>query len=109
MFDVQSPDQCEQLFSLIKQKTFPLLPYVDDDCCQLCGQTCSQLVEAIVQGEKSYDDCVIKQSKVQLKIGDKEIPIVPFVQKILRNSLLGIVLELSGWEKNKKIEVVINP
>lgn len=108
VFNVHQPERFDQLFYLIKRKTFPLLPYVDENCCKLCGLSCSKLVEAIIQDEKSYQDCVIHQKIIQLKIGGKEIPMVPFVQRLLYNSVLGIVSELSGWEKDKKIEIIIN-
>ena len=84
-----------------------MLPYVEDKCCDLCGLSCSKMVEAIVQGEKKYEDCLIKQTNVQLKIGGRDIQIVPFVQRILQNNVLALVSELEGWEKGKKIEIQI--
>ena len=105
--DVQHPEHQDRLIELIKLKVPPLLPYVDDACCGLCGLTCSKLVEAIIQGEKTYEDCTINQSDIQLKINGREIPIVPFVQRILRNNVLAVVSELSGWEKDKTIEIKI--
>ncbi|MBD3289265.1 molybdopterin-guanine dinucleotide biosynthesis protein B [candidate division KSB1 bacterium] len=108
VFNIQKPEHIEKLISLIYEKTFPLLPYVDDACCRLCGLTCSKLVEAIVQGEKKYEDCLIQKSDMKLRIGEKDIPMVPFVQNILRNTVIGIASELTGWEKNTKIELTIN-
>lgn len=108
VFDVQKPEHIAQFMTLIHETIFPLLPYVDDACCGLCGLTCAKLVEGIIQGEKKYEDCIINQTDVKLRIGGKEIPIVPFVQKILRNTITGIASELSGWEANKKIELTIN-
>ena len=66
------------------------------------------MVEAIVQGDKKYEDCLIRQTNVHLKIGGREIQIVPFVQQILENNILALVQELDGWEKGKTIEVKIN-
>lgn len=108
VFNARDADQANQLWELTTTKVFPLLPYVDDDCCKLCGLTCSKLVEAIIQGEKTYDDCLINKSEVHLKIGDRKISIVPFVQKILKNNILAVVGELDGWDKDRKIEVVID-
>mgnify|MGYP006293606155 CR=1 FL=1 len=108
VLDAQKPEHILKLMTLIHEKTFPLLPYVDDACCRLCGLTCAKLVEAIIQGEKKYEDCIIGQTNVKLRIGGKDIPIVPFVQSIIRNTITGIVSELSGWEENKKIELTIN-
>ena len=107
VFNPLVAEQANKLWELVKSKVFPMLPYVDEKCCDLCGLTCSKMVEAIIQGEKTYQDCLISQTKVQLKIGNKEIPIVPFVQKILRNNIMALVAELEGWEKGKNIEVII--
>lgn len=95
------------LLELTVAKVFPLLPYVDDDCCRLCGLTCSKMVEAIIQGEKIYSDCLINRTAVHLKISDRKISMVPFVQQILKNNVLAVVSELDGWEKDRRIEVVI--
>lgn len=107
VFNALDPEQANQLWELTVEKVFPMLPYVDDACCKLCSLTCSKMVEAIIQGEKSYDDCLINQTKVHLKIGDRKIPMVPFVQQILKNNILAVVGELDGWEKDRRIEVVI--
>jgi molybdopterin-guanine dinucleotide biosynthesis protein B len=108
VFNALDVEQANQLWELTVAKVFPMLPYVDDKCCQLCGLTCSKMVEAIIQGKKSYDDCVINQTEVHLKIGDRKISMVPFVQKILKNNILAVISELGGWEKNRKIEIVID-
>jgi len=100
-------EQANQLWEITVSKVFPMLPYVDEKCCQLCDMTCSKMVEAIIQGEKSYNDCKINDANVHLRIGDSEIPMVPFVQKILKNNVLAIVSELIGWEKSRKIEITI--
>jgi len=105
VFNSLDDSEVDRLLKLIEQKTFPLLPYVDDECCGLCGLTCNQMVEAIVRGEKDYTDCIISQSKTILKINGKEIPIVPFVQSILRNAVTGVAKELDGWRENVEIEV----
>ncbi|MBN1155612.1 molybdopterin-guanine dinucleotide biosynthesis protein B [candidate division KSB1 bacterium] len=109
VFNSLDSEAIDQLLELIKEKTFPLLPYVDDDCCGLCGLTCATMVEAIVQGEKRYEDCIISQSRTVLKINGQEIPIVPFVQSILRNAVTGVVRELDGWREGVTIDVTIKP
>jgi len=107
VYNPLDPEQVNQLRDLTVEKVFPMLPYIDDDCCKLCGLTCSKMVEAIIQGEKAYDNCLINRTKVYLKVGDRKIPMVPFVQKILKNNILAVVSELDGWEKDRRIEVVI--
>ncbi len=107
VFNPLDEQGADQLWELTMAKVFPILPYVDDDCCKLCGLTCSKLVEAIIRGEKTYSDCLINRTKVHLTIGDRKISIVPFVQQILKNNVLAIVGELEGWEMEQRIEVVI--
>jgi len=107
VFNPMIPEQADALFKLVSDKIFPMLPYVDDKCCNLCGMTCSKMAAAIVQGEKTYDDCLINRTTVHLKIGDREIKIVPFVQTILKNNVLALVRELNGWEDGQPIEVTI--
>ena len=108
VFNSLNTEQANQLWELTAKKVFPILPYVDDACCKLCGLTCSKMVEAIIQGEKSYDECLINKSEVHLKIGGRKISIVPFVQNILKNNILAVVTELDGWEKDRRIEIVID-
>ena len=107
VFNPLDKKHVEQLVKLINEKVFPMLPYVDDNCCNACGLTCSKMVEAILNNEKSYSDCKIRSEFIQLKIGSKNIPIVKFVQNILKNNVLAVVSELTGWEKGKRIEIVI--
>jgi molybdopterin-guanine dinucleotide biosynthesis protein B len=85
-----------------------MLPYVDDDCCRQCGLTCTTMVDAIIQGEKEYSNCKMRSNIVTLKIGDKEISMVPFVQTILKNNVLSIASELNGYQKGKNIELVVH-
>lgn len=107
VFNVSNTEDVFKLSELVQQKVFPLLPYVADPCCQQCGLTCSKMVEAIIQGEKSFGDCMIHKSSIRLQVGENDIPMVPFVQKMLRNGIMGMVSELKGWEKGKRIQIVI--
>ena len=107
VFDPLDATSANQLWELTMSRVFPMLPYVDDKCCQLCGATCSEMVALIIQGQKTYADCLINRTTVNLKIDDSQIPIVPFVQNILKNNVLAVVSELAGWEKGKRIEITI--
>ena len=109
VFNPLIPEQANKLWELVMAKVFPMLPYVGEKCCDLCGLTCPKMVEAIIQGEKTYQDCLINRTNVHLKIGDKEIPIVPFVQNILKNNVMALVSEIDGWEKGKIVEIIIFP
>ena len=107
VFNCRDEQQATRLFELVGKTVFQMLPYVEDECCGACGLTCSQLVEAIIQDEKSFDDCQIHRTTIHLKIGEKKIPMVSFVQRILKNNILAVVAELDGWEQGRSIEITM--
>ena len=56
--------------------------------------------------EKVYDK-LPDLPKVKLQIDGKNIEMVPFVEKILSNTVLGIVKELEGYQEGKEINIKI--
>jgi molybdopterin-guanine dinucleotide biosynthesis protein B len=105
---ISALDDIEKIVDIIEERTFKLLPDFDPDCCTACGYSCRQLLVAILKGESTRDDCIIDSSKIKLTIDDKEIPMVPFVQKILQNTVEAVVKELDGYKSNSKIKIEIN-
>ena len=93
VFNSHDPVALNQLFELVIKKVFPLLPYVPDDHCQLCGLTCNLMVEKIIQGEKQYQDCVLYQTSLQLLIGSKEIAIDSDSQRKLRQLFITDIIK----------------
>jgi len=74
------------------------LPELD---CKKCGyESCEELAAAIYKGKAKLSDCAPLKLKSQLRtrimINDNEVPIQPFVSKIIRNSILGMVSSLKG-------------
>jgi molybdopterin-guanine dinucleotide biosynthesis protein B len=86
----------EKLPDIIVNKALPLFPNLD---CTHCGyETCNELVQAIINKEKSITDCEVFQEEkgnVILKIDQKNVPIKPFVQDVLINVMTGIILSLN--------------
>ncbi|MGM0367697.1 MAG: molybdopterin-guanine dinucleotide biosynthesis protein B [Actinomycetota bacterium] len=97
-----------KLVDLIEEKVYPVLPDFPPECCNRCGYSCRELGNKILKGEAKRKDCVIGSGEVQLKVGGKDIEMVPFVKAILRDTLLGVVKNLKGYEEGKSIEVKIN-
>ena len=95
----------KELIDLIEEKTFEKLPDFPEECCTACGYSCKKLSHKIIKGEAKRDDCVISNSEVTLFINEQKVEMVPFVQKILKNALNGVVSELEGYENNAKIRV----
>jgi len=74
------------------------LPGLD---CKKCGyKSCEELAVAIYKGKAKLSDCIPLKLRSKLKtrimINDDEVPIQPFVSKIIRNSILGMVSSLKG-------------
>jgi molybdopterin-guanine dinucleotide biosynthesis adapter protein len=97
----------EKLVDLIEEKVFERLPEFPQECCSACGYSCRELSERILAGTSKRDDCVISNGSITLLIDDLDIPMVPFVQRLLYNSVQGVVKELSGYKKNAEITIRI--
>ncbi len=104
---INSLTDIEKLVDLIEERVFERLPDVDDECCQSCGHTCSQLSALILKGKAERGDCTLTEQSIILKVDGKEITMVPFVQNILINTIEGIAKELNGYTKNGDIEICI--
>lgn len=102
---ISANDNIEALVDYIEENVFELLPNFDAKCCNSCGYSCKKMCEMIIKGEKTREDCVLKNDNIELKIDGKEIRMVPFVQRILRNTLSGLVQELHGYKGNSHIEI----
>ena len=101
---IDATTDAKKLVDLIELKVYERLPDFPDDCCLACGMSCRQLAAAILSGTKRRTDCVADKG-IELHIGGVRINMVPFVQKILKNAVLGVVSELEGYEKGQVIEI----
>lgn len=104
---INSETDITKLVDLIEEKVFNKLPDVEDECCRKCGHTCKSLSENILKGLATRSDCVILSENTTLKINGREITMVPFVQKILKNSIEAVLKELDGYSENGDIEICI--
>ncbi len=99
--------ETEKLVQVVLEKAMTPLPNFDEKCCGSCGFSCKELTERVINGESSYDDCVLKNSKITLEVGGKNIEMVPFVQSILKNSVVGVCSLLKGVDTEKDIVIKI--
>lgn len=97
----------EALVDLIEAKAFKPLPDMKDACCKACGYTCRELSGRIIKGLSSREDCLVEKAGIRLRVGGVDVPMVPFVQKILQNAIEDVVSELQGYDKNSEIEIWI--
>ncbi len=90
------------LADIIEQKVFEVLPLAKEECCRKCGFSCYQMVGEILAGRKTRQDCQTDHKQnIRLRIGGKEIKMVPFVQNIFRDIIIAFVSNLRGYKKGK--------
>ncbi|MCL2170185.1 MAG: molybdopterin-guanine dinucleotide biosynthesis protein MobB [Defluviitaleaceae bacterium] len=93
-----------KLVDLLELKVYERLPNFPDECCGACGMNCAKLARAIVAGTKRRADCVADKG-IELLINGVRIQMVPFVQEILTNAVMGVVGTLRGYEKGADIKI----
>lgn len=100
----------QSLVDEVIKRSFPILPSSDPDCCSACGKNCYQMACDIVQGRAGREACVQDASaELELIVDGKPVIIVPFVQKLLKDSILSFVHNLKGIDKDASIEIRIKP
>jgi molybdopterin-guanine dinucleotide biosynthesis protein B len=103
-----SPEEVVQLADLIEKRTYGLISYND---CGYCGyETCQEMAQNIIKGKISEDKCKMKKiNELELFIDDKMIPLNPFVQDILKKSIMSMIstLKTDNAEKQEKVELLI--
>jgi len=101
---VNATTDITRLVDLIEKKVYKCLPNFPPECCTACGFTCETLGAAILAGKATRESCIADKN-IELFCDGKQINMVPFVQKILKNAVLGIVGELDGYKEGDKIEI----
>lgn len=101
----------DTLVDLVLKISFPILPMPELECCSRCGLGCYEMAAAILAGTKNRHECVMDSAPtLSLKVGGQEIAIVPFVQDVLKDTILAIVKNLKGIDLEKEINITIkNP
>jgi molybdopterin-guanine dinucleotide biosynthesis adapter protein len=102
--------ELQSLVDLIEEKSFSMFSQMN---CGDCGfEGCNDMARAIIGGEAQEKDCFMKKDKnVQLKFGGNDIPMNPFVQKFVKNTVIGMIKALKTNEDrdmpHKNIELLI--
>ncbi len=81
------------IVDMIEKRSYGTIPYSD---CGECGfENCLEMAGAIVKGEASEEECKMRKFKeVELFIREERIPLSPFVQDILKSTVMGMVKTL---------------
>ena len=102
-------EQVSQFADLVEKKVFEVLPIPKAECCGECGLTCWEMVVAILAEERTRDNCQTdRKTGMKLKIGSKEIKIVPYVQKTFIDIIKAYLQNLKGYKEGEIIEIEIN-
>lgn len=101
---IDTTTEIKKLVDLIELKVYERLPSFPPECCMACGTTCEEFANAVLHGKRRRADCVADRG-VELLINGRKIDMVPFVQNILKNAVVGVVSELEGYVQEGSIEI----
>ncbi len=76
--------------------------------CGECGfKTCRDLAEKILKKEKDFMDCRYYNPDVfmNISVNNREIYLSPFVQNIVKNTIIGLLSSLKGVGKIDNLEI----
>ncbi len=101
--NILKAEDIKKMVDMVIEKSFKL-PNLN---CGACGyQDCYGLAKEIVQGNKTINDCPSLEPSTLVKINRKIISINPFIAKIVKNTILGLLSTLKGFTKGD-IEIKI--
>jgi molybdopterin-guanine dinucleotide biosynthesis protein B len=89
------------------RKEYGLLPGFD---CGECGfRSCLSFAEALVEGQKSIEDCKMLERGLSIKVDDKPLRANEFVQSIMRGAVLGMASSLKdvSIQGDESVEISI--
>lgn len=104
---IDARKETERLVDLIEERVYEKLPDFSPDCCTACGYSCRELGNRILKGKSSRDECIINDSNVKVYINEREIDMVPFVQRIIYGVVNGLISNLDGYQKGSSIKISI--
>ena len=102
-FNILKDEDIKKIANIVIEKSFKL-PNLN---CGECGyQDCYGLAQEIVKGNKTLDDCPSLEPSTLVKVNGKIITMNPFIAKIIKNTITGLLSSLKGFIKGD-IEIKI--
>ena len=102
-FNILKTEDIKKIADIVIEKSFKL-PNLN---CGACGyQDCYGLAQEIVQGNRAIDDCPSLEPSTLVKVNGKIISMNPFIAKIVKNTIIGLLSPLKGFAKGS-IEIKI--
>lgn len=97
----------EELVDFLEENVPDRMPNYPADCCTACGSDCRGLTRRILAGEANREACILRGGDVQVVIGGEEIPLVPFVKRLVKNVTTSVIKELDGYKEHGEIVIKI--
>ena len=97
----------EELVDFLEENVPDRMPNYPADCCTACGSDCRGLTRRILAGEANRETCILRGGDVQVLIGGEEIPLVPFVKRLVKNVTTSVIKELDGYKEHGEIVIKI--
>ncbi len=102
-FNILKDEDIKKIANIVVEKSFKL-PNLN---CGECGyQDCYGLAQEIVKGNKTLDDCSSLEPSTLVKVNGKIISMNPFIARIVKNTITGLLSSLKGFTKGD-IEIKI--
>lgn len=102
-FNILNDEDIKKIAEIAINKSFKL----PDLNCGECGyQDCYGLAQEIVKGSKILDDCSSLEPSTLVQVNGKIISMNPFISKIVKNTIIGLLSSLKGFIKGD-IEIKI--
>ena len=93
-FNILNDEDIKKIAEIAINKSFKL-PNLN---CGECGyQDCYSLAREIVKGNKTLDDCPSLEPSTLVKVDGKIISMNPFIAKIIKNTITGLLSSLKGF------------
>jgi molybdopterin-guanine dinucleotide biosynthesis protein B len=102
-FNILNDEDIKKIAHIVVEKSFKL-PNLN---CGECGyKDCYGLAQEIVKGNKTLDDCSSLEPSTLVKVNGEIISMNPFISKIVKNTIIGLLTSLKGFTKGD-IEIKI--
>lgn len=102
--EVRRAASVAELATLAESRAFAL-PGLD---CGACGrESCLDLAREIVAGTAEPRACEAMHAKLVLRVGGQRLALNPFVDRLVTNTVRGLLTELKGNVPGQRVEIIL--
>ncbi|MFB0543296.1 MAG: molybdopterin-guanine dinucleotide biosynthesis protein B [Candidatus Bathyarchaeia archaeon] len=101
---ILDPNEGDALADIVEKRAMPLLPGLN---CRKCGYpSCKELAKAVLAGDEEAWSCVNLPSRdVHILLDGAPLGINPFVGRVLRNVVMGVISTLKDVGTPESVEL----